>query len=366
MLYSPEIRQAALWLYEQGGALHTLVPLYAGKRDVADWMPIRDQVETLTRFLGALVEKNLRTRNHRQVIFYLEAITHLGSVLLRDAQSTRDGSYALLILEEASFPFISKPDWQSIDRNFPYGEERISQIRKIGDGSLRAYLVGHGRPDLADAYGHDLARALAFDADYEGRFRRLAYGEDEVLFSPWLRHLSLAWEQSIYALILLAIVELLSHLAGPQREKEPEASSPWWQWALLMIAAFAPAHLFAPFVGYAIYDGGGPWPAPWREQWYLFRGVFWVSRATFLLILIVPIVGALLKRRRQPPEARLGKVRACLASFRTLLPPTVAVLLVAALALSIPAQITLQKWAAEEKKIIQQGEVRYWKIGQMP
>jgi hypothetical protein len=58
----------------------------------------------------------------------------------------------------------------------------------------------------------------------------------------------------------------------------------------------------------------------------------------------------------------MGKFQAILASYRILLPPTFAVLLLMTLIFTIPAQLRLQRWANEQKKIIQVGEVKYWGI----
>jgi hypothetical protein len=124
---------------------------------------------------------------------------------------------------------------------------------------------------------------------------------------------------------------------------------------IIFLLALAPAHIYALFLG--------PHNPEELEMFEVFNPALGMLIITLPLLLLLPLIIALLKRRHQPKEVRLGKIRAILASWRILFPPLVAALLILSLGFTIPAQQMLRKWLKTEREIIRQGEVNYWQIG---
>jgi hypothetical protein len=164
-----------------------------------------------------------------------------------------------------------------------------------------------------------------------------------------------------YVLTLLLSVGFLSLAYRSWRCK---GTAPSWrlrEWFVMIVLLCAPSYIAAyygsllmPFENETIRKTIGPWKT---VPFVVFAIAALIG---ILLTLLIPVIGSIRKRHRQSPEIRLNKFQAILASFRILLPPTFAVLLLVALALTISAQLKIQRWADEEKKIIQMGEINYW------
>jgi len=341
--------------YEETGVPAIYAPIFALRTSAHRALIIEPWPRLLAELLVKLGEENRQGGRHAQAIFYYEAAGHLGGVMLREADSLRDGLDATAIIAVVSGPFIISESERRAIESLPISVgEKHERIREARGRNFRAYLVAHGRPDLAQAYARDSAHARRSRADTR-KASRNSFAQMQALASRKFLRVLVAWFHASCVLTLLLVVGLLSFVLRWWKEKQPGPPWRWWEWAALVIVAFVLAHL----VTFLIYAR-----VPEVERLEIFEPAFYLGLASAApLLIVVPIVGGLLKRRRQPPEARLGRARACLASFRTLLLPTFAVLLAVALALSIPAETTLQKWAAEQKKIVQQGEVKYWRIG---
>jgi tetratricopeptide (TPR) repeat protein len=371
--YSRETANAALTFYEESG-----VPIVflRGRSSDAEFTALSEakmRLAALARMLSGLAEESRQAGQHEEAIFYLEAEIYLAHLMLEKSDYALDGLFAKAILAVTSMYFISEAEREEIRNLGISRKEMVERLEDVPAENLRTYLAEHGRSDLAHDFESDLVQAKAARALSRHMTDEMIREFERIFSSPRVVRAALAWGQAAYVLVLLIMAGLISVLLRTWKEKRTPPRWRWWEWSVLVLFALVPGYLFQFYrhlhLFFDIYKtleiARGT-----RE-----RGDVWTLEANFntpviilisagaLLLLVVPIVGGLLKRRRQQPEERLGKFRACLASFRTLLPPTFAVLLAAALILTIPAQLKMQRWADEQKKIIQQGEVEYWKIG---
>ncbi len=82
--------------------------------------------------------------------------------------------------------------------------------------------------------------------------------------------------------------------------------------------------------------------------------------------LITVLVVALVKQARQAPDQHVGKLATCLASLRTLIPPTFAAMLLLGVIALGPLHRSVERWAHYHQAIIEQGDVQYWGIRAQP
>ncbi|NIM07247.1 MAG: hypothetical protein GTN65_16905 [Armatimonadetes bacterium] len=358
-LYRPKIRQALLALLEESGAPPVHLPMAVLAREPLQWMSTLARKRPLARLLAGLEEKSRRTGDHERAVFYFESGAHLARVMLDGAESFSDGFVAIVVLQIISGPFISQSEKEALKSlNLP-AEQETERRREIRARNLCSYLVAQGREDLADAYTLDFERGRRFMDDAKAMIRNemprlvAAYASRNMLFA------AASWLLLLYVFALLIITGFLSLISRSWKKQGTAPLWQWWEWAVLMAIAFVSTCAG----GFSVFPTYQEELMTWHylELVVILAGSIAIS--TPLLLIVVPIVGGLRKRRRQPTEERLGRFQACLASFRALLPATFALLLVVALALTIPAQLRIQRWVEVEKKIIQQGEVEYWNIG---
>ena len=352
-LYTRELRGALLTLCEESGVPAVFAPIHA--QSLAEESSLYARLLSLAQLLEGLGEKNRQAARHGKAILYYQSGVHLGEVMLYGSDSIIEGLTGSVILSITAYRFISEKEEDQISRLHLPRKGRIARTKEITGRNFGSYLSAQGASYAANAYARGVAQAENFDADSRNYVKRGMGQVLQAFASPQVLRAATAWLQTGYLLTLLILAGLVSLALRWWREEKPAPTWQWREWGALTVIGFGPG--LAVNLSICSSEPG--------ETSNLGTFVFAIVAAAvaLLLPLVVPAVGGLLKRRRQPPDARLGKFRACLASFRTLLPPTFALLLAVAVILTIPAQLRLQQWAQEEKKIIQQGEVQYWKIG---
>ncbi|NIM04670.1 MAG: tetratricopeptide repeat protein [Armatimonadetes bacterium] len=360
-VYTDEINQAMLTLHEESGVPGVFLSLSVLNVDTRQRIPLFSKSRSIARLLTGLGEKSRAAGDHERAVFYYECSTHLGRVILDGAEFSYDGLVASSIFAITGGPFISKAEAEALKSfHLPKEQERYWRIETYSR-NFRAYLVAWGREDLSDAYTRDSERTRRFKEDAVAVSRRMMPRIHGALGSRSMQFAAMSWLLLLYVFALLIITGFLSLIS---RSWKKQGTAPlWhrWEWAVLMAAAFAPIYV----VGILFFSTDeGQLISPTSQGYEVISAVAAIiAIGAPLLLIVIPIVGGLRKRRRQPAEERLDRLQACLASFRALLPATFALLLLVSLALTIPGQLRIQRWVEVEKKIIQQGEVEYWNIG---
>lgn len=364
-LYTRERTNALLVLYQESGvsplfiAVSTRHVLANGNFQVV-W-----RMRSLVRFLSGEGEKERQAGCDAPALFYYRAGVHLGDLYLRGGNDFADSHNGYILLHLVIEHFISPVEMARIKQQ-PVAREVVNdQLAAARARHFDEYLRAHGAADLAQVYQRDLSTARGFETVMRNvqMHRTVHYVNPfESLLVNWS---SLTWMQAAFILALLLLTGLVS--AGMfvfKRRPAPAGGWRWWQWLLLVVFACLPSQIMIST--YAIFEKVLT-RVPVNPEVWLLRDYFtFASLATPLLFIVVPIVGGLRQRRRLPQETRPGRLQAVLASFWTLLPPSFAVLLITALALTIPAQRQIRDWVKQEKRLIQQGEMQYWKINLPP
>jgi hypothetical protein len=353
--YGQETENAIIALVEASG--RSLVSYYPGSSGgrLADLGGRK--LHELLRLLTAFAEKERRAGQTEKAIFRYEQAMQLSERMAADVHTSFECTTLVQEVSSISIHFVTPAESAPVRKlraNSPERKRQVEQLRELGTRKFIAYLTAAGRQDLAQRYMHDLqhAQELGTKANkeiYAGSVKFHNSFVSPALVLTFADGVLIAWV--IGLLIVIGIVSLLA------RAWAAAGTAPfwhWWEWAVMLLFCFIPIGLV--FAAMIDHDNTNGRIVSSHNLLALALGLLEAG----LLLIILPLVIALLKRRRQPVEIRMGKFQAILASYRTLLPPTFALLLLLALALAIPAQLRLQSWTKQQKQIIQVGEVQYW------
>lgn len=364
-LYSKEIITAWLSLYEQSGAAPILASGAGQFLMVTEDLASTSRMRSLARFITARADRDRLRGDHNRAIFYYESVLRLSKIIGANARSTSEGYTSGSIISIASASFISERERAQVKALAKTSREQASARKAtLRNQHFRDYLTRHGRADLARRYARDAASAKKFRADVTKLFDRSMADRYVSVSSLTAARVMAAWLQLSFVLGLLVLVGILSLLLRWRRDRGLLPQWQWWEWGVLSAISFAPPYLVS------IYYARTSTSLSWEETTkYVDQTItFMIASLTSalagaLLFLILSIVGCLLKRRRLPSEARLGRFRSLLAGLRVLLPPTFAALLILTLVLTAFIQRNMQQWTDREKQVLIQGELPYWKIG---
>jgi hypothetical protein len=353
-LYDDELRHAR-WQTSQARKLNLIQEMAI----YASLSPTRSHLRELTRLLSGLAAEKRATGAQTQAVLYLTAEIHLGGLMLRQADSTMDLRAATGNLSLIAGSFVDEREREAI-RSLPISrQEQGKQITEVGEKNLTLYLISHGHGELAEQYRKDFSTARELLSKSRIMLESYVARMTDFWGSSWLGLAFLAYWQAMGSLGLLIIVGLISLSLRAWRDKGAVPLWRWWEWLGLMLLLVLPPIICAYIIA-AASDKENPMP-----MFFVYAALLplLIGAISFVVVLGLVIVGALLKRRRQNPEMRLGKFRACIASLRIILLPTAAALLLGTLLLSLTLQRDFQRFRTERQGIFQKGEVQYWGIG---
>lgn len=354
-VYEPELRQAQLALYRESGASATIAAM-----DLLSAWPLNlnADLRSFTRFLMISAENFRRAGDERRALLYYCAMVHLGDVVLRGADSFIDALVASAILAIASDDFITPAERKQLDTSSLSKVEKRKRGNEARQRGLVAYLRANGQGRLADRYQKDIT--YLYLGPLMASMRKITEGElREInrLSNPLHEQVMiLALLQLIMAAGLLAMTGVLCLFLRPGKEKR---FLPAWrlrEWLLLVAISLVPAYLL--IVSVFLIHG-----EPGLNDYDFVSSNWWTPAISLLLLLLCTIIAALLKRRRLPPENRAAKSRSVVDAFRIMLPPTVALLLLVTLALTLPLAKAFNKFSTRTIDVAQQGEINYWRLG---
>ncbi len=394
-----EAATGLLRLMEAAGMPGTLAPGVAmALHDVN--FPVGARLKALVRTLVGFGEQFRAQGRHQEAIVYYEAAVHLGHITRADAYSMIDGLVAVAITAMTSGPFLSEEQERQIEKDTPITEdeaklspeakmtvmmgytkhrasvpeeqwdpaerwwhqtqERSQRMQEARVANFAAYLTQHGRGDVAAFYEADVQAATKWKENATATIKQLVPWLITSLFGGGMLNAWGIWIHAAAMFWLWIIVGIISLAILYRRERWRPPSWSYWQWLLLLGVCVVPGQITATVL--AVRMVRLP-VSVWNTE-YFYMGVGVAAGIGVVAWLIVALFLALRKRARQTAEQRLGKARTYLASLRTLLPPTFAALLLLSVIALWPAHRSLQKWANEQRVMIEQGEVKYWGIGE--
>jgi hypothetical protein len=354
--YDIKMTRARFLLDEKRGQF--FVPAIFSARYTPGPREFNEYFRELARMLSGLAEAKRAAGDNAKAISYYAAGIHSAENAQQKANSFIGAMVARSALYTINNRFISREAEEDIQKQDISSEAKLEKKRSLRNRNFEAYLVANGQQALARRFAADLSEADRIFKMIKGRASLYI----SLLFKPFDSALLVAalllWRQTIYVLGFALVIGGLSLAARAWKEKGQAPVWHWWEWALLLLLAVGAIQAF----GLIYYHHHQEFIDLYRILRTL-KFAYRIDRFALLLLLVVPIAGALWKRRRQAPEVRLGKMRACLASFRTLLLPTIAVMLLGVVILGSIEQVRLKRWEAAERQILKVGEVQYWKIG---
>ncbi len=334
-----------------------LSPIVAMAYHAVDEIPSFSHLRSFARTLVGIGEKLRAQGEHPEAITYYEATIRLGHVMRAGAYSMMDGLVAIAITGIAAEPFLSEAERHQIEADRASDEEVWKRLQKVRTERLAAYLKRHGRSELAQFYQADVRRT---DAWKDAVMASLGRSSPDLMSAFWggaARYARAVWAATGAFAAVWVLVGFFSLFARYWREESLELSWTYPQWSLSLAVAVAgvftvglwpKAQMVSDQIGaqFAFHEEAAPISAG-------IAIVLWLGLA---------LVMTLRKRARLPAEQHVGKARAYLASLRMLLPPTFAALLLLSVVALWPAHQNMQRWADEQRTIIEQGEVQYWNI----
>jgi hypothetical protein len=356
-IYRSEIQNASLKLYKASEipALYRAGGVWAVT--ATSQFPSYAKARGLARMLAKLGEINRRNEKDRRALFYYQAGVYFSHAMIENADSFLDSMVGLAIGAMPGGSFVSREERQRIQDESGSGEERSKRMASLRQRYFREYLTAQGRADLADLNEADTARGLKLKEKYYSTVSPRQTDGPLSLIALGYRHLVLLlinWLFVAYILVIFLIVGLLSLFS---RSWKAQGSPPVWRWRNFGWLVLALGVLFIAAI----------WVIPSHPELLsnsinkLLAGIFGsLMLIAVLLIALFPLIGALLKRRRQSPEARMRKSQAVLASYRLILPPLFAALLLFALVSTFTSQLKVNRWAEGQYRKIEQGEIQYW------
>jgi len=335
-----------------------LVPIEALAYYAAAEFPLFSHLRSFAQTMVGIGEKLRAEGRHDQALTYYEAVIHLGHVMRVDAYLMIEGLVGIAITGIAAVPFLSDAEEQEIRRTAATGEEVGKHIQKVRAERLAAYLKQHGRSELAQFYQADVRRT---DAWKDAVMASLGRSSADLMLAFWggaARYTRAVWAATGAFAAVWVLVGFFSLFARYWREESLELSGTYPQWSLSL--AVAVAGVFT--VGFwpkaqMVSDQIGAQFAFHEEAAPISAGI------AIVLWLGLALVMTLRKRARLPAEQRVGKAQTYIASLRMLLPPTFAAFLLLSVVALWPAHENMQRWADQQRTMIEQGEVQYWNIG---
>lgn len=380
-LHSPELRQALVTLYDEGGLPSGSLAGYVRAAESAPAAQLQSSLFALAQYLLATGESYRNAGGYEDTIYYYRAVAHLGHVVLTGAESISDGRNAATILRLLSDPFATPEEKEKAAALRQAGRSQAGRIAQLLSHTFMSYLGHQGYSQLAMTYRLDLEQAERFELDALAAEKKIADQAAPPFSARGFLVAAVGWFYAAYALVLLALLgagwlAYRSYLIfRPRRRSSVRPSWRWWQWAVLLGAVIAPGFLWA----LAFYPN---YQAKIDHRLVkevalgcaLLRNLALLGLAALpaapLLRRLRPALETWWKNRRRPTEEqveiKLDKaelMRAWLTDLTALLPISLAVLLGMALLLSWPPMNRLDAWAAQQEQILRQGEVSYWKIG---
>jgi hypothetical protein len=319
-----------------------------------------EYVEALVKLLAGRAQSARVAARHAEALFFCRAILHLAQIELHGATGLTDAVVVRSNVRLLAKTFVTDIDRRALQAQHVEKREMATRLDKLGAARLESYLLFQKQPDLAKQ-SKQLPTEARNLVSVILRANRQNKQLDSFMSEGGFGIAVLLFTLAACALAMLLLTGIASLAA---RSWRTEGTAPVWffgQWlvfGLVSLLAFPLALLILGIL----------------ERKYLSAGSWFVAMQTAMIVVpilgallvpvllfVVPIVGALRKRRRQPMEIRMGRFQAILASYRILLPPTFALLLLVAIIWAIPAGVALQRAAAQQKQIIQVGELAYWK-----
>ena len=362
-LYGGELQAAALRLYQQTSYPDAYIPFAVEQLMQKQNCRAFEPIYVLSYIVTGFAQNERAAGRDAPALHHLQVAVRLGDVIFRNAKSFGQANNSHNVLLAVPQSFVS---YQEMEQAHFSGrlspDEEFQRNYALGTKRLLAYLNQHGAAELAQLHQRDLAATDRLEAIGDRLTRGYPNRETQAYESIWALLGFQTWLQVGFALFLLLLAglgesldALLARLLG--RAEETPLRWSWREWAWLVGLVVLPsyviqfiAHLHRP-VNFNRIDG------------ILALGL---AFATGVLLLMVAVIIALLKRRRQATETRPAALSIISAGLRTLLPPTFALLLVLALTFTVLAQFRLQRWVLQEAQIAQQGELQYWKISLPP
>jgi len=334
-----------------------LVPIVAMAYYAAAEIPLYSHLRSFAQTLVGIGEKLRAEGRYDQALTYYEAVIHLGHVMRVDAYSMIDGLVGIAITGIAAGPFLSDTEKHQIEADVASGEEVGKRIQKMRTDRLAAYLKRHGRCDLAQFYQADVRRTDGWKDAVMASLGRSSAGLMLTFYSGPVRYASALWAATSAFAAVWLLVGFLSLLARYWREEALNLSWTYAKWGLLLAVAVAGVFMVSLWPKPQMaFDQIGAQFAFHEETAPLSAGI------AIVLWLVLALVMTLRKRDRLPADQRVGKARTYLASLRMLLPPTLAAFLLLSVVALWPAHQNMQRWANQQRTIIEQGEVQYWNI----
>jgi hypothetical protein len=357
-LYTREARLGLLALYQASQVPDFYQPFVVPSVGPGVTGKVYYRIDFLGQMLVGLEMQQLAAGRTNNASFYIQSLLHLGGIILQGADATEEVNIGAKFIALPVVPFVSKEKRnQLLEHFFSPAEKEIVQIKD--DAAFRAFLAAQKRQDLTWLYDgqrqgiEDFRKASSKAGKESFSGMAKAFTASVVLLSV----VSLLQAGFVLLLYVLALVFSLLLWGGRGPGKAPVWR--WWEWLLLMIFSFGPAYLA---VTLTLPQGEKTFLILIRNQMTA-QQLLALQAGAFALLLpfLVPLIGGLLKR---PPSERerIGKFHSCLSSWRTLLLPTFALLLVAALGFGYLAHRHLQPWVAKQNQIMQKGVVSYYKL----
>lgn len=349
-VYEPELRRAKLALYKESGASDTVAAIAL----LADWPSyLNSKLRSFTRFLITSAENFRRAGDEGQALLYYCSMVHLGDVALCGADSFIDALVADAILAIAADDFITPAERRQIATSSLSDAEKRKRGNEVRQRGLLSYLRANGQDRLADRYQKDLAYMEPFMVSIRKINAREAE-EDDVLLDPPLQYQGiLGWIEFLMGATLLAAVLSFYLLLCTWRQRSLLPGWRFREWLLLVVITILPAYLLL-----SVQELLGELP-----DRNINRFLWWDAGLSLLLLLLCTIVAAMLKRRRIPPESRPTRSRSAVDALRIMLPPTVALLLIAGFTLSLPTARAFSRFSEKFLQQARQGEINYWQLG---
>jgi|GEM_PF-4610234 len=356
-LYAKEIRSALAELCQQAKVPEIYYTFIVPSIGPTVFSSVYSHFGVLGRLLVGRAEMARAAGNNGEALFYTQALLHLGKIMLDNADALVDGQSATAITLLTREPFLSQEQIAKLRQQT--AEKANEQIAELQGRNLQNFLVSRGREDLAELYADNWKRILTFQANAVNAGKDSADKMVQNITAPIVFFALASLAQATVVLLLLVLVLVLSLVFSGSRGIGPPPVWRWWQGGLLILLTFGASYLA---VFFALAPGEATFAS--LSQGKIGSAQAWAIRGVFLAPIIFLMVSLIWGIRKRPLAAkeRIGKFHAGLVSWRSLLLPSLAILLVAALGFNFLAQRQLQPWLTELNDIIQQGVVPYYKL----
>lgn len=318
------------------------VPAQTASFLVYEW-GIYGRLRSLARRVAALGNELRAQGEHEQAILCYEAVARLGNLLRKHAYTQIDGLVGLAISGIAAAPFLSQAEAARIHAAVSGSTARIERRTQARTRNSCAYVREHGRDDLAAFYARDMAEGERWRRDFrrvrdeQEKWEAITSNVNALVVSGWI------WMVTGAMLGVGVMVWALSLMLGGAGQERQAASWGYLQWLALLALLTAPALVLVclPIGSLSLTDS-----------------MYWgnVILIGGLGVCVVMAVWLLLVRV-------LGEGGPYLACLRTLVPPTVAALILMSVVALWVVRARADSYDAKCREIWTQGEAKYWGIG---